>query len=785
MKNLLLITTLLTSSFWVSILSAAEITINTISVKALDDFSLDPSSNVLASCSLRSGVTAEAGELQDAISRDVDALLDSGYYSYVRADLEPVGDTVNIIYVISRRMTLEADPIFIGLDHVFGESKLIDEIGLADGSPVDEALTEVAITKIKSEYIKKDYPHVTVDAMLESNKEDPSYATLTFTINTGEQVSVDDYTFSGNHVMKDATLARSFGWLPVWDPRGWFRDFPTSEQELDDARIQMRDLYLSSGYLDAEIREASYQPISSDEVNAHFDVDEGQQYLIGEVYVKGMETFSSKSVIEQIKKYLEIDNVATTERITALRDMVEFYYGSRGYVDTYVKQQTIGRETDDPIVDLTFTVTEGERVTIRDVIITGNSRTNDKVIRRELAVIPGQQYDEAYVITSENRLRNLNYFEEPNGVSSYTIKTDEPGVRDLVFNVRDTGDTGKVGFGLGVSSIDSVFGFATASESNFDLFAPSKGFKGGGQRASIGVEVGSRRKTVEASWTEPWFRDKKLSLTVDAYSKTRWYDHYDENRTGGAVTLSWNAQFRGIDLNRVGVKYTLESVSYEDMESGQFFYKNGSPYSYEDEEDGINSKLRLFWAKNTRNHAFIPTKGVDTIAYVDGGLGGASKTVGIGFSYRRWFNLVKDHVLLTKFRIDTIGAYSGDVPMFDRYFLGGGRSVRGFEYRDMGRKVYREENGTGDHVAIGGQTAYCATLEYTIPLVSALRFATFFDFGAVGDDSFDLGSDVGASVGIGFRIDIPNFPIRFDLAKPIVNDDDTEEETFLFHIGIE
>jgi outer membrane protein insertion porin family len=332
--------------------------------------------------------------------------------------------------------------------------------------------------------------------------------------------------------------------------------------------------------------------------------------------------------------------------------------------------------------------------------------------------------------------------------------------------------------------VDSVFVFAKVTQRNFDLFNPSNGFRGGGQRASASVEAGTRRQTVDLSWTQPWLFDMPLSFTVNAYRKMRWYDHYDEIRTGTAFTLSWKpnpipSPFGDIQLDRIGVRYTLEQVTFDDADDGTWYTASGTPFSFEDLDDAINSKFRFFWNENHRNRPYFPTAGWESDVYAEVGVAGDAKDYGFGFFATKWWNPWSDHVVMTRFRFDTVEAYSGEVPIFDRFFLGGGRTVRGFEFRDGGPKAY---NGD-DHVGIGGQTRWCATLEYTIPLVSSLGFAVFTDMGSAGEDFCDLGGDLLWSVGCGLRLNLPGFPIRLDVAAPITNDDDTEEETLTFWIG--
>ncbi len=780
--------------FAASAAAAAQVTVSDVRVRADDHFGVDPTESVLALCSVTPGMTDEQANIQTAISNDVRELLGTPNYTSVTADLGvDENDNWVVVYTVVRRPQLAAAPAVSGLDGSISAGKALDELKLSSNDPIDDTVASAAASRLREAIRSRDYPDATVDYEIR-HAETPGYAYVTFLVNPGNERDIRDYLFEGATVYDHDTLAGLFGWKPFWNPMGWFQDYPVTDEKLDDARAVVNGHYVDAGYLDAVVEKPVIRPIGDvDEgrCDVVFPVTEGPLYSVGDITVEGATTYPTESLLQAARDVLKRrGTVATAATLEEIRTALTDYYGSRGYVDTYADMRVRGRADGTPTVDLDFTLTEGERVTIGRIDIRGNTITQDKVIRRELVIQPGEPYDVRLVKRSESRLQNLNYFlpKEESGVTSYTVKTAEPGVRDLVFNVREK-ETGKYGLGVGVSSIDSVFVFASAEQNNFDLFNPSNGFRGGGQRARVGVEIGNRRQTAEASWTQPWLFDMPLSFGIDAYRKLRWYDHYDQYNTGAAFTLAWKPvpipmPWGDIQLDRIGLRYTLEKVSYDEPSTALYYY-HGQPFSFATQEDGVNSKLRFFWSENHRNQPFFTTGGWESDVYAEIGVLGDAKDYGFGFSASKWWNPWGDHVVMGRFRFDTIEAYSGDVPMFDRFFIGGGRTIRGFEFRDGGPKAYANRNGTGDHVAVGGQTLWCGTLEYGVPLIGPLRAVAFTDFGAVGEDFFDLGGEFLMSVGLGLRLDLPNFPIRLDFAKPIVNDDDTEEEVFTFWIGVD
>ena len=769
----------------------AYITVSSVRVRAEDTFGIDPAEAVLAMCSVQSGFRAKQVDVQKAISADVKALLSTPFYAKADAMLgiDEQGGWV-VEYVVSRRPQLAADPAIDGIDGVLRLSKAEKALKLVRNDRVDEAIAAAAAGRLRAEIEDNGYVHAEVTFEIR-HAEAPGYAFVTFLVNAGTRRVIHEYAFEGNTIFDDETLASTFGWRPFYNPVSWFVDLPVSDAKLDDARAAMTDVYIKAGYLDAVINSPELRQIEGKEeghCNAVFTVEEGERYTVGSISVQGAETYDAAAIEAAGRAALEAtgDQVATGAALDAVRQAIEGYYGSRGYVDTYANLK-LSAHADAPVVDLAYELHEGEQVRIRNIEIRGNSITQDKVIRRELVIQPGELYDSRLIERSEARVRNLNYFTPESGVTSFTVKTPNKGERDLVFNVRED-RTAEWGVGAGASTVDNVFVFAKITQRNFDLFNPSNGFRGGGQRASVGVEWGSRRQTIDVSWTQPWLFDMPLSFTVNGYRKMRWYDHYDEIRTGAAFTLSWKPNpiptpFGDMQLDRIGLKYTLEQVSYEDEDQGTWYTASGDTFRFTDLEEGINSKFRFFWSENHRNRPYFPTSGWESDAYVEVGLGGDAKDYGFGFSFSKWWDAWSDHVVLTRFRFDTVEAYSGEVPIFDRFFLGGGRTVRGFEFRDGGPKAYRDRGG--EHVGIGGQSRWCATLEYTIPLVSSLSFAVFTDIGSAGDSFCDFGEDLLWSAGCGLRLNLPGFPIRLDVAFPITNDDDTEEETFTFWIGVD
>lgn len=766
-------------------------TVKKVTVRALDKFGTD-ATDVLQYCSVKEGDTLPQEELTKALSKDVRTLLDTERFEDVSVEVDTsLAEGVQVIYSIKRRYRFQ-EPISIRGNDYIGESRIRKYAELKNGDPIDEQILASKVSKIRDEYIKRYYRNIKVSVVMEPMTNSVGFAQVTFIIDEGAREKIRAFTFEGNPSVDEEELRYSFGDMPWWDPRGWFTDAIVTEQALEDARQQAEEVYQNKGFLDAQVASPVTVKVGEEKVDMLFKVTEGDAYTTESTAIRGVKLFPENDVLASSR--LQKEMVCGRQAVNDAAKDIKDYYGSRGYVDTVV------RPLIDPVpgrpgrATVTFDVREGQLAYIRNVVIRGNNATKDKVIRREVLVSPGEILNEVRADRSEARLKNLGYFSE---VRHYNEKTDDPGKRDLVYEVTEQ-RTGNFMLGIGVSTVDSIFGYGEISQSNFDILNWPN-FKGGGQKARLGVEYGPRRETVEASWTEPWLFNQPLALTVEAYRRMRWFDQYDEVRSGANVGLSYP-----VKIGRLGVRYTLEQVDMEEVNHSEWYLENGdssTPDDYENSDQywkwqeheyggNINSVGRLYWSTDTRNQAFVPTRGYHSMIFGDlsEGFMGDNEFYRVGASHRHWFEMPWwKHVLSLRGRVETVDAYSGELPVYESLYLGGPRSVRGVEYRGLGPKLFSETDKSGSYSPMGGKSLIMATVEYTIPVFKAVRIAFFTDAGSLGEEAFG-GEMHGAcvSAGIGLRIDIPGFPIRFDLSKPFISDDDyTDEEVFSFSVGFE
>lgn len=734
---------------------------------------------------LRSHISASVGQplSPEGIARDVRTLLDTRHYAYLGTQVEPVADGVRLVYVAEGRYRL-SERIEVKGNDALSRSKIRDLMDLPPGSFVDDQLVATAAQKVREEYRKRRYLDAKVEGAIHPVENSPDSARVVVSVEEGNRLRIPLIRFSGNQAIDDARLRKFSGQSPWWNPSGWFATKRLDSFDLEMLRADARQQYAALGYLDADI--SSPQITVEDGVRQiAFEVEEGVRYTVGRVVLEGVSLFSEDRLRNACG--LKPGDLASQPAIQAGGKAVRDYYGSRGYVDTQVQVGVVPVPDRPDAVDLHFRVAEGSLAYVRNIRIRGNTRTKDKVIRREISLNPGEVYDEVQADRSERRLTNLGYFET---VRHYDVEALEGSRRDIVYEVEEK-PTGQFLIGAGFSSVDRIMGFMELSQSNFDLFNWGR-FTGGGQKARIGVNASQNNSDLEVSFVEPWFLDQRLQLNLDGFLRNRSYSEFDEQRTGGAVGLSRHVPWVG----RMGLTYTLQDVRLDDVLEGDYEWIDHPDriYRFTDEDDQyLQGSLRLNWTYDTRNHPMTPSRGTRATAgatLFGQAVGGDVDMYELTTRVRHYIPTFYGHVISFYVRSDVIETWGDDtVPIGNRYFLGGGRNVRGFRYRAIGPKVRAvdAEEDSKSYRPIGGQTLLHASAEYTIPITKFFRIAAFYDAGNVWEDPYemDLG-EYASSVGGGFRLDFPGFPIRLDYALPLESDDDySRHQRWVFWVGFD
>lgn len=723
-----------------------------------------------------------------AVDEDVRSLYATGYFYNIRVAEEDAAGGVILTYALQGRPIITAVK-FTG-NTKFDSTKLMNKIRSApvkpDGKPGSEIGTLFGGPKtethlgqplneqklfgdtqvIKEIYQKAGYQKTEIKYVLNID-ENAGRGTVTFEITEAPKIRVTDIIFDGAQAFPQKKLRKLLKTRKAWifsflDSRGKLKD-----DQLDDDKEKLNDFYRNEGYIDFELKELKYEHVTPNRVKLHFIITEGRQYKVGAVQIKGASLFPTNDLLKTLK--MKVGETFTPKGLSKDVEALQDHYGLRGYIDARCLARK-NPNTDTGTMDLTYELTEGEKSYIEKIEIKGNVKTKDKVIRRELAVSPGEVYDMVRVKRSKERLEQMGYFER---VDARPEETDVPNRKNLVVGV-DEKNTGNFSIGAGFSSVDSLVGFAEMSQGNFDLFNPPT-FTGGGQKFRIRASLGTELQDYQISFVEPWFLDRKLSLGVDLYHRDLNYlsTLFNERRTGMKLSLTRALGHENL-IGNVG--YTIESVGI----------LNVSPNAPEaiavQQGTKLVSKVGMSLAYDTRNSGLLPTGGQRTelSGEVAGGpLGGDANFYKLELKSAWYFpGFFEGHVLELVGRIGVVepfgdrtinatnAASRNEVPLFDRWFLGGAYSLRGFKYRDVGpRQLNADGLGTEP---IGGNSYYFASAEYSLPIIERIRIAAFYDMGNVYalPYNFDFAS-YNANYGVGLRLNLPIGPMRLDYGIPL------------------
>lgn len=698
------------------------------------------------------------------VEDDIRGLYDTGKVQNVRIYGEPRGNGVHVQVILATRALITS--IEIDGAHQISAASARKAIKFKLPAEVNAEKLEDGRQAIVDLYQKKGYTGVTVDLRLVNNEEHGT-ARAVYTINEGEQGAVREVRFEGNHVFSDQRLRHQMKTRPKT-----FYSFLDKSGRLDQTQLEqdldsIREYYQNHGYIDIAIPEVRQERINNG-VRIVIVVKEGPQYHIHKLAFTG-DTMTNEKKLRAILKMKEGSIYSPKGLEDDVKSMNDGY-GAGGFVDVEIQPE--GTPAGPGLVDLTYNIREGDRSFVERVNIVGNTRTKDKVIRREILVLPGDVYNTIRVDVSKKRLDNLNYFDR---VETFPEPTGIPTRRDLLVQVEEK-RTGSLQFGAGYSTIDSIIGFVEFSQANFDLFNfPS--FTGGGQKFRARAQFGSQRQDYSIALAEPYFLDYRLSLAGELFYHDADFlsTLYNERDYGFSIgtRLSLGA------FTSLGTTYRLENIEIYDVSS------SASAAIQSQAGTSLKSEVTPDFNYDTRDNVFLTRRGHRIIVtpHIAGGfLGGVVQTYGADIRATQYFPLPLDNIIFVDGEvavIDNWGGSNAGVPIFDRLFLGGSNDLRGFDYRDVSP---RDINGE----PIGGKTLARITVEETFPILpnNKVRFATFFDAGMVNLGAYDFNtSQLASDVGIGLRLDLPVGPIRIDYGIPIQGKQFGSGGHFNFNVG--
>jgi outer membrane protein insertion porin family len=697
------------------------------------------------------------------VEQDIKTLYRTGQVQNVRIFGQAEGEGVKVMVVLQTRSLVNEIEIE-GATRISAKS-LRKKIALKINGPLTEDELQKAREKIVESYQAKGFTDVDVKYKIETNEERGTSRVI-YTITEGTKGAIGAVRFEGNTKFKDSILRKQM------KTKGkTFYSFLDKSGRLDETQLEqdvnaVKEYYQDHGYIDVEVKEVRRERAKG-KMTIVIVLVEGPIYRVGKIQITGTKVTSEQKVRALLK--MKEGGIYSPKQIREDSKKIADAYGSGGFVDLQVIPT--GVPAGDGRIDVHYQIQEGGPSFVQRINIVGNTRTKDKVIRREVLIAPGDVLNSVRVETTKKRLDNLGYFEK---VETYPEDTGVSGRKDLNIQVQEK-RTGSLNFGAGFSTIDQLVGFIEMSQGNFDLLNWPN-FTGAGQKFRFRIQYGNTRKDVTLSLTEPYFLDRKLSLGGELFFREA--DYLSNIYTQRNYGFSIEARKAIAAFTAVSLGYRLEKIELFDVAAGsssQILLEQGQT---------TKSQITAGIVNQTLDNPFLTRTGhrVSLTPYVAGGfLGGSEQIVGASLEGRQYFHLWKDSILLFSGVFASVDTW-GDgtrVRIYDRLFLGGSNDLRGFNYRDVSP---RDINGE----PLGGQSMASFTVEYTMPIIEKARFAVFYDTGFVNASPWDFNtSDQVSDVGIGLRLDLPIGPLRIDYGIPIQKGPykDSGSGKFNFNVG--
>ncbi|MCH7225835.1 outer membrane protein assembly factor BamA [Haloferula sp. A504] len=744
------------------------------------DFRYEGDRRAVDEARLRNNIQLRAGSdyRTDTIDNDIRSLYESGFVDDVRVLAEPVGaDGVRVVYAIVPRSEIVGVG-FVG-NSVFSDNKLAKASELKAGGALSDQMILDARDNLENYYEDAGYPDVLISHRVQPSPSGNG-SELIFVIEEGAKNEIRDIRFEGNSVFDDRTLRRQMS----IKEKGLFSFFTNSGRfevdQLDEDLEAVLDYYRSKGYLRASSPGVRREPVGDGRTDLVIPINEGDKYTVKGVGFGPMTVFNEEELYPALT--LQGGDAYNSKKMRADMTTIRSYYGSRGYADATVTPDI--RDAGPNQVNVIYRVTEGRRFRVGNVNIEGNTKTQDRVIRREVPLKPGDEFNSVELDTTTSRLNGLQYFNNVSVSSSPSARGGNYRDVDILVSERRTGS---ISAGIGFSSIDNVVGFVSLEQSNFDITNPWS-FTGGGQRFATNLRIGSERTDFSISLTEPWFMGQQLALTGELFYRDSQFfsDFYEQTNAGGAIGIRKPLTER----TYISAEYRLENVEIELLNSVAILNAGlppGTPPSLLTGEGGdyLRSSISANWVYDTRDALIETREGakVDIGISVAGTfLGGDVDTIGLTMRGQQYWNLRWDTILSVQGELAFVDATSGTVPVFDRLYLGGARTLRGFDFRDVGpRDPVTQE-------VVGGQSLGFFSVEYTVPVIDQIRVAAFYDMGFVNASAWDPDpSDLYSDLGFGVRLKLPMSPVplALDYAIPIESPDPVADQGGRFQFSLQ
>ncbi|MDA8092093.1 MAG: outer membrane protein assembly factor BamA [Nitrospiraceae bacterium] len=662
------------------------------------------------------------------ISQDIKNIYATGYFEDVKVEALPFEGGIQLIYVVVEKPTITKVTIYGNKEIKIADIK--KQISISPGSVADTVLINDNASKIKAYYESEGFSLtqvVPVVRTLAGNRVD-----LTYVIKEGPKIKIKAIRFTGNKVLTSGEIrkvmkSKERGFFSFLTKSGFFKK---DDLMVDSERI--KDLYYDRGYIQAVVSEPKIT-LSPDKKWAviTYNITEGNQFRISGIAIRGNKVVSTNDIDALLKskvgepvsrRLVQQDVIDLTER-----------YSEHGYALAVINPDLVPN-TEKKTVFITYQIDEGALYHVGRIEISGNQKTRDWVIRREVLLNEGDTFNSKYLRKSYEALNNLNFFDTVT-VDPRPVPTNK--LVDLDINVKEK-PTGFLSVGGGYSSVDKIIGMVNLSQGNLG---------GRGQSIKISGELGGLSSFYELTFKEPWLFGQRLALSASIYKQRQDYLDYTRVASGFDVGLS-----KAVTENTwLSADYRLEDATINGI------LNTASPVIQDQAGTRLTSSITPGIVRDTRDNYLDPHTGSRNSLYVTfAGIGGDNKFLKV-VGESGWFFPVseKTTIALNGILGYGTGLFGAEMPLYERFYVGGIYTVTGLGYGDAGPKDINGE-------PIGGKNEVVANINYIFPIISAIKLKgdVFFDTGTAYDTL--LPTDFRYTTGTGIRWISPIGPIRVE-----------------------
>jgi len=687
---------------------------------------------------------------QEKTNEDIKTIFKMGYFDDVKVEIEPFEGGVKVFYIIKEKPTIVRVEFQGNKD--LDDAKLKEKLTITPGSIADTVLIQDNALIIGRLYEEEGYWLTNIVPVVKKISDDE--VGLTYQIDEGTKIKIKNILFEGNKNISSKKIKK------VMDTKEWWLfSFVTSsgyykkDQMATDIE-KIKNLYFDNGYIKVTVAEPE---ITVDKLKKSMTIkiriSEGDQYRLSSIIFTGNKAYDNEAVQKRIK--LMPNDIFRKNLLEKDLRSISDLYSENGYALVSVVPD-LSPDESNKTVAVTLNINEGDKYRIGRIEISGNTKTRDKVIRREIRLAEGDTFDSSKIRRSYEKINNLGFFDTVEMVPK--PKYEEKAV-DIDVKVKER-PTGFLSVGGGYSSADGFI--ATVDLTQGNLF-------GKGQYIKVKGELGGKSSYYELSFRDPYFLDTPYAFSTGIYHTNRSYGEFDKEATGFYLGLGRNLA----EFWRGDVSYNLEKAKIDNVDS------SASSVVKDQEGTETTSSITPSLVRDSRDNYLDTSRGSRNAAtFTFAGLGGSNAFVK-GVLDSAWYFPLGETTFMLRGRFGyASGIFGKELPLYERFYVGGLNTVRGLDFGDAGPK----DQDNGD--AIGGTTELIFNAEYIFPLLPEMKLkgVVFFDAGEAYESFHNFGS-LRYTSGLGVRWLSPMGPIRLEWGYNIQREDDESASKFEFAFG--